>query len=223
VTASTWITITKGLSNTNGDGEVVFIVAENTLPSARTATLTVAMQKFLVTQQGAPAPLSTTTTTASMSTSSVKPTTSISVSTTTTAPFCPIRNILGEQPENILLLTEFRNKVLLNSSTGKHYVLRYYQHALELRQIVQQNPSIRDRAAAFIQSITPDISLMLQQKTPEISPDVINEGIKLCDLVSAEASPGLQEVLKNLKHDITGGAFLSQLGIHVRKIKGASE
>jgi hypothetical protein len=218
-TAAAWITITAGLSNNSGDGAVEFTVAENTLPSERSATLYVAGQEVKVTQKASPAPGSTTTSTASVSTSSVKPTTSMPASTTTTAPFCPIRNILGEKLDNILLVQEFRNTVLLNSSRGRYYVLRYYQHAPELMQIVQQNPLIRNRAAAFIQGLIPDISLLLQRKTLEISPDTIDEAIRLCDLVRAEASPALQAVIDKLKRDLSDRAFLSKLGIYISEIE----
>lgn len=84
-------------------------------------------------------------------------------------------------------------------------------------QIFKQNPAIRNRAAAFMQTIMPDISLLLQGKSVEISSDVMDEGIKLCDMVCGEASPALQQVIKNLKHDLTEGAFLSKLGIYTRE------
>jgi hypothetical protein len=151
---------------------------------------------------------STSTAGTAQTTTSVQPAT-----TTSTVKLCPIVFIAAGDTEKLGMLRIFRDRILMNSAEGKEYVFNFYKHSPEITSIMITNPLLAVKAADVLNTYMPVIRSALTRG--EISLTVIQnqEVISILDLIYREASPLLQQDLRQIKHAIQSGVICNTLNI----------
>ena len=99
-------------------------------------------------------------TTATTTTTSGGTTTIPSGTTTTTTPgpaLCAAEAIYGENSEQTELLRKYRDNVLRKTPEGQEIIKTYCAFSSTITKILEQNPLLKNRAKAYIDSMLPGI------------------------------------------------------------------
>ncbi len=148
----------------------------------------------------------TATTTISSTTTSitapVSSTTSVPAVTTTTVSdrLCPASAVLGDDSYETDLLRNFRDKILLSSETGRELVRLYYQHSPELTAMLMRDPDLRAAFREVLAAILPHVQALMDGTRATVSRDTLTVIRDLCEKISQNAGPSLQEDIEILKN-----------------------
>jgi len=127
------------------------------------------------------------------------------------------RNILGDRPaENIRLLRDFRDTVLITSSTGKRYVEVLYKNSLEIALLLLSDEELRVRTARVMEDLLPHLPLMVQGREVVVASHTVAAFEALLESFAAQAQPGMQAALRSIKNGVHERALFDELGISVR-------
>jgi hypothetical protein len=205
--------VTMNIDN-NGDGKTDETKEPDTDNNFTPGALTTTTIFVNTTTTTSSSHTSTTSTTAIVSTSSTTP----KITTTTTASrICPLKSILGTENSALCNLYSLRDTLLSRSSEGKVYINLYYKHAYELTDILSHNDGIKEKANSFMQKIMPTITSLLATKEGVLTDETVEEAIELIDALTIQASPALQQDLRELKQDIKSGVIFSIFNLKVGK------
>jgi hypothetical protein len=109
---------------------------------------------------------SVTTTTVPATTTTTPP---ISTTTTTTPkpPLCTAEAIYGENSVQTELLREYRDTVLSKTPEGQEIIKTYYKISPMVTKLLEQNPLLKDRAKAYINSMLPGIRKKVEESNKQ--------------------------------------------------------
>lgn len=106
---------------------------------------------------------STITATTSTTSSILTSTTSIHTSTTTTILRCPclLEEILGDNPEEVEQLRNFRDEVLNKTPSGRRLIRLYYQCGPAILKILEEDDTFRDRVIRLYFHLGPTVAKIM--------------------------------------------------------------
>jgi len=126
-------------------------------------------------------------------------------------------NMLGDSPaENIRLLRDFRDTVLITTTTGKRYVEVLYSNAFEIALLLLNDGELRVRTARVIEDVLPHIPRMLEGKEVVVSSHTIAAFEALLASFAAKAQPRMKTALIRVKNGVHEREIFDELGISVR-------
>jgi hypothetical protein len=158
----------------------------------------------------------TTTSTTGMTTSSIN---SSSSSTTTSRrqlwPLLYDEMWGNEKDQNLLLLRTFRDEILLNTETGKEYILMLYANSLEIAILLLQDPSSTELTSEVIKELLNSVESLLYSDDMVIGQKTIDSFEFLLNQLEPKASPVLKTVIKKVKKNIREEVIFKQLGVRI--------
>jgi len=91
----------------------------------------------------------------------------------------------------------------------------FYRHALEVTAILVKNPAIAADARTMLNTMLPEVKVVVQGKSVTISQAEINKIISVLNEIGREASPDLKRSIQRIKKDIKQKKILNKLGIKI--------
>jgi hypothetical protein len=126
-------------------------------------------------------------------------------------------NMLGDTPtKNIRLLRDFRDTVLIKTTTGKSYVEVLYQYSFEIALLLLSDEELRVGTARVIEDVLPHVPLMVRGQEVVFSSHTISAFEALLDSFAAKAQPGMRAALRRVRNGVHEREIFDELGIAVR-------
>jgi hypothetical protein len=126
-------------------------------------------------------------------------------------------SIVGKHTmEHVTRLRQVRDDVLRVHQTGNFYVDLLYDYSEEVASLLLRDPELRARTADLLAHVQPDVNALLAGEHITVSGVLLENMDALLNAFEAQASPGLQTVLKQVKKEMREGALFHELGITVQ-------
>ena len=217
-----WINITSGTSDTDGSGEIVYTVTENTSSEQRNGSIVVGSNQFQVKQEGKAAQTSTTTSATQTTTTSIpypRPTTTTTTTgeastTTTTIKKCPLRRSADRQ-EYIDTLLAVRDGKLETCSFGMLITTIYYKHADEVSRLLDQYPQLDNQVKLLTAKYMPVARELLAKDRVKVSQAAIDEIRGFLSSLKAVGSPALTHDISLIIQGMHNAKKLGEMGVTV--------
>jgi hypothetical protein len=74
---------------------------------------------------------------------------------------CAAEAILENDKESLMILRDFRDKVLLKSERGKKLATLYYKYSPMALKIIEDKPSLKEQLRQKIKILIPTIKMMI--------------------------------------------------------------
>lgn len=191
-----------------------------TIPTSSTTALSTTTTSIPLTTSTSivAATTSTSIVTGTSTTSVVQRTTSILPTTTTsTVKLCPIIFLAEGEPEKLSALREFRDRVLMNTVEGRKHIIQFYKHSPEITSIMLINPSMAVKSKDVLNTFMPVIRSALTREKISLTVVQTQEIILVLDSIDREASPLLQQDLRQLKQSIQSGVIFNTFKGQIEK------
>ena len=130
---------------------------------------------------------------------------------------CPIESVISNKQKELVLLRNYRDKVLLQSVVGKQYVKSYYDHAAEMVALIISNSGIREKLMTALHVVKPSIENMMQGYPLAISKAQMRTIEDLTREVKKVSSRSLRKTVCQFEKDIKNKNLSKEFSLAMSK------
>lgn len=131
---------------------------------------------------------------------------------------CPVSTVLLLSEHEISLLRTLRDEVLVKSESGQKYVTLYYSpYALEALLIMLFNADLRMCAEKIVEDFLPALQALVRDGEACIDSVMRADVKQFLEEFEKEVSPGLKEIIEDVKKDVATGVLFKNAGFSLNK------
>jgi hypothetical protein len=116
--------------------------------------------------------------------------------------------VLGAQSRELDTLRAFRDNVMGHSLKGVLYTRLYYYNAGEVNSIINADESLKEDAAAALDTLLPAVEAAASSGVITLSDEQKAQILPVLDRISSKASFGLRLIIRKVQRDLSSGDIL---------------